>query len=237
MDKEALPELSEDLTKLLDKIILNQVNRNEAFYKLGQEYLLSLRKRELFLEVVSIFDYFLKNKDKWIGKDFIVPEIYRTNRHTTQEVVFRDITYYIREAFMWSTLYNQHDYINFNEEGVAFLNKKPEIRITEMNMEKKYTKNEHGGLIATNVKPDLNKKLPSGFTVEQSHEVINAALVGYMPEVQAYETKNERKNKKKPLKEVEDNYTEEDFIKENTEVAEKKEKANKTTKKTSKKKM
>jgi hypothetical protein len=229
MNQEKLPDLEADLKEILDKIIMNSVNRNESFYEIGQKYLLGLNHRPLFLKVVSIFDYFLKNEKKWVGKSFIVPEIYQANRHTTKEIVFRDMTYYVREDFMWSVLYKKYDYIKYDETGTAYLNEKPEVRITEMNMEKKYSKNEHGGLITTNVKPELSKKLPTGFTVAQSNEIINAALVGYMVEEKAY------KNEKKVVQE--DNYTEDDFLEENSEVANKNKTAKKTSKKTTKKKM
>lgn len=229
MEREILPELNSELKILLDKIILNEKNRNETFYEIGQKYLLKLSKRELFLETVNIFEYFLQNREKWVGENFIVPELYQSNRHTTKEIVFRDMTYYVRESFMWSVLYQKYEYIQYDEKGTAYLNKKPEVRITEMNMEKKYSKNEHGGLITTNVKPDPSKKLTTGFTVAQANEIINAALVGYLPEDKPYEINTKTKSKKPTQKEVEE-YTEEDFLKEAVDVSDKKEKKPKVAK-------
>lgn len=228
MTKEDIPQLEQELIFKLDDIILNKTNRHEAFFEIGQQYLINLNSRPLFLKVVSIFDYFLKNEKKWVGQDFIVPEIYQANRHTSKEIVFRDMTYYVREDFMWSTLYKKYNYIQYDDNGTASLHEKPEIRITEMNMEKKYSKNEHGGLITTNVKPDLHKKLPTGFTVAQSNEIINAALVGYMTEEKAY---------KKEKNDKEEQYTENDFIEETNEVKTNKKEKKTPAKKTSKKKM
>lgn len=165
-----------ELVVLMDEILLNPNKRGELFNKIGQAHLKQLDERPLEEKVYSILEYFCLKAENWKGS-LMIPEFYKFNK--TKNVP-KDISYAIKEYFMWSVLYPSEadNYFNHHDNGDIIVVSNPKVRITSKDTVKDVYKSSIGKekLVPVKLAPDF--KIKSGFTVSQKSSILNACIVG-----------------------------------------------------------
>lgn len=181
----------------LEKIIIdggkNIKKRKELFFKIGQQYLLNLKDRELEEKTFEVFQLIIKHEKDWKG-DIFIPEYYRMHKNQS---VFKDMWYTLRDYFSWCVLYPDEvdNYFQHDKTGKIQVLENPKVRIMDKDNFKQVSKTENGKQIIVNVKKEKTFVIKSGFTLSQKDSILNVCVAGLLAA-----NPNEKKKVEKPAK-------------------------------------
>jgi hypothetical protein len=178
-----MPNITPELESLFHVFATTPEKRAEVCNTIAQQYLKPLHGRELQELTYEVWLYLCKNPTLWKG-DLSVPDFYKKN---ISKLELADIWYPIREFFMWATLYPKELDQQFimNSDGSIKQIGDNKVRLVSKEVKKESIR-ENGKYQSREIKPTLDFKIASGFTIAQKNAITDVCIVGLLAPTTQY---------------------------------------------------